>query len=414
VVYFHLEQKELAALSRLFVSHVWEIGIFLCYVSVAILILVSQAFPQPVISNVQGSFEHGQTVTISGQGFGAKAQASPHRVSYHSDDPAEGFQQSGRFNDAYWTLTGDIMVSLQDEHTRLNEASSHRYYGRLEYSARGSWGSSGYSAGINTTLPETDALYISWWEYFDPDIDFSQMFTGNANIKWIYFSPGHNPAHAITINNDGARMQSGAASGVAGTTREEQDANLDSDFTIGFYGRPNSWSIHYPANRGAWYFVEIIEKINSAPGTHDGWMELRLNNKKVYRATQTDIFSDSNPVDASSYPNIRFGGNYGFNGNGVYYRYYGDFYIDSTFSRVMLGDAPSLAGCTKFELQVPSSWSNSAIAFTVNQGALTGGQTAYLYVVDSSNVSGASYPVTIVGDIQKRPEAPSDLQVIND
>ena len=73
-----------------------------------------------------------------------------------------------------------------------------------------------------------------------------------------------------------------------------------------------------------------------------------------------------------------------------------DVYVDTTWARVMLGDASSWSSCTHRETQIPSAWSPSVITVTANQGSFTDGEAAYLYVVDADgNVNATGYPVTI-------------------
>ena len=83
-------------------------------------------------------------------------------------------------------------------------------------------------------------------------------------------------------------------------------------------------------------------------------------------------------------------------------------YIDNTPQRVEVGNASTWTACTHREIQIPSAWSSNSITFSVNQGAFTSGQQAYLYVVDSTGAVNASgYPITIGGSIQ--PALPGDF-----
>ena len=111
--------------------------------------------------------------------------------------------------------------------------------------------------------------------------------------------------------------------------------------------------------------------------------------------------------------NIRFGGNYGFDDSGVVqYRYYGDFYIDNSFSRVLLGNDPDFNSCTHLELQTPTVWNNGRITFTTNQGSFQNGDMAYLFVVDENGEASAGYSITIGGESDATtPASPSGLSV---
>ncbi|GAH76879.1 unnamed protein product, partial [marine sediment metagenome] len=75
--------------------------------------------------------------------------------------------------------------------------------------------------------------------------------------------------------------------------------------------------------------------------------------------------------------------------------YWDEIYIDTTQSRVEIGNAATWSGCSHREVQIPSSWSSSSVSIDVNTGSFSNG-TAYLYVVDSSGaVNSSGYQITI-------------------
>jgi len=84
------------------------------------------------------------------------------------------------------------------------------------------------------------------------------------------------------------------------------------------------------------------------------------------------------------------------------FRFFDELYVDTTWSRVMLGNSKTLASCSILEPQIPSAWSTSEITVTINLGGLSGSK-AYLYVFDSNNApsnanafgSSKGYPVKI-------------------
>jgi len=76
-------------------------------------------------------------------------------------------------------------------------------------------------------------------------------------------------------------------------------------------------------------------------------------------------------------------------------RYFDDIYVDTTLSRVMLGNNQSYSEATIVEPQIPSAWSNNSINVTVNLGKLNG-STAYLFVFDADNNHNEfGYPITL-------------------
>jgi hypothetical protein len=67
-----------------------------------------------------------------------------------------------------------------------------------------------------------------------------------------------------------------------------------------------------------------------------------------------------------------------------------DVFIDYTWARVELGDAPTWQACTVREIQPPQQWADGQITVQLNQGAFRKGQTVYAYVVDAT---GAVNPI---------------------
>ena len=334
------------------------------------------------IQSETSAWTHGVTVIVSGAGFGDKPTAAPFRASYHHPDPAQRFQESGVFEGG-WGVAGADVVTLAEglPGARVAGRESHRYSVRMEYSAAGNWGGSGYSAGVQTDLPPSRTLYQAWWDRFEPGFDASHMVTGAANFKWLYNSPGQTLHQAFQTCADGTDLQIGFAGGVGGATAAEQDANVDLPFGGGFYARPLSFRCNYAPPVGSWYFVEIFTYLNSAAGVFDGYNEMRVDNQRIYRADHVDFLGSA---DAGPYFQFfRFGGNYGFDASGeVFYRQYGDLYIDDSFARVLLGDAASYAECSHLEVQVPTAWSDSEVRFVLNQGSFQPGDGVFVYLFD--------------------------------
>jgi hypothetical protein len=94
------------------------------------------------------------------------------------------------------------------------------------------------------------------------------------------------------------------------------------------------------------------------------------------------------------------------------YRYFDDMYVDTTFSRVMLGNRDSYSAWTILEPQIPSAWSDSSITVTVNQGALPSGEKAYLYAFDANNnANPTGYSVEFATGAAESPSPPRTLRL---
>jgi hypothetical protein len=351
---------------------------------ILLLMMLPFAMASPVIDS---AVVEGDTVILSGSGFGEKQSAAPFRSSWNSPVAGMNFQKTGVL-DSSWFVTGQTMVSVVDNMSRV----PGRKYIRLEYSSRGNWGGTGYSAGLNTNLPMTKIDYWSWWDHIPLDFNASHMNTGSANFKYMYASPGLHPHKSLQVCEDGKRIMAAAGGGLAGDTEAEQNANLDLPFGGYFYARPMSWRATYELPKGRWFFVEWMMKMNTASGIKDGWTELRIDNQRIYKATNADIYDGVD--DAVDFRNLRFGGNYAFDASGEeFHRFYGDIYIDGTFQRIAVCEKEEFDECRHVEIQVPGSWSDTQIGFQPDLGTLSNTTDLFIYVLDKDNQ--ASNPIRL-------------------
>ena len=372
------------------------------------LFLAGKTLAAPSISNVSGTIGDGQSVSIGGSGFGTKSQAAPFRSSYDNPNSVMNFQESGIFGGG-WGVSGPSVIKLQNDFKRL----TNRYYVRMEYSANGNWGTEGYGAGVQTNLPMTKVDYWAWWDYLEPDFDASHMLTGSANFKYIYAAPGRSFHDALQVSGGGTEID--GSGNILGDTTAEQKAYLDCPHFSCYFYSILMWRARYSLPKGEWYFVEVMYKLNSQYGVYDGWIELKVNNQRIYRADKVDFY-DSELENGLDFEYLRLGGNYGFDSSGeVMYRYYGDIYIDGTLARIYIGDSQDYSACKHLELQVPKTWTNNSISFTFNQGSFNSGDTAYLFVVDKDGNASGGKQITIGGGSSGgdiiAPSVPSGLTV---
>ena len=61
-----------------------------------------------------------------------------------------------------------------------------------------------------------------------------------------------------------------------------------------------------------------------------------------------------------------------------------DVYLDRTWARVELGDAASFEDCTRREVQLVTSWTDTAIEIVLSQGAFERLSGLFLHVIDET------------------------------
>ena len=147
------------------------------------------------------------------------------------------------------------------------------------------------------------------------------------------------------------------------------------------------WSDAVNPMSGVW--TKIEQEIRYSRQS-DGYIKLWENGvHKLNYAGPTDRYSGNSRTEG-------IGGYARSQGSTENWRYFADVYLDYTRARVVLANNATLSQANIIEPQIPTSWGGSSIDFTVNLGRLPSGQTAYLFVVNSTgkpNVSG--FPVAI-------------------
>ncbi len=91
------------------------------------------------------------------------------------------------------------------------------------------------------------------------------------------------------------------------------------------------------------------------------------------------------------------------------YHHFDDVYIDSTLSRIILGDNSKYSQCTITEPQIPKNvWNDTTVEIEVNLGKFSASENpiknAFLFIFDADNncncgeipAQNAGYPITLI------------------
>jgi hypothetical protein len=79
---------------------------------------------------------------------------------------------------------------------------------------------------------------------------------------------------------------------------------------------------------------------------------------------------------------------------------------------VILANNANLSQATITETQLPTAWSGNSVSVSVNLGKFSNGQTAYVFVFDSSGAANSTgFPVSVGGTAvpAKEPKPPTDV-----
>jgi hypothetical protein len=354
------------------------------------------ALATPLPQSVNGTLNHGASITITGSGFGAKASAAP--VAW---DNASGAaitniwtgvwpDQLPGYNTTYYAPMRNI--GLPHSHVTRYIAGAH---------ASNTGADTGYDVLMwkSIALPALPYyIYASWYQRADDQWHFG----GDNNYKNFDYSAGdepyaltqswytcYGPPHPNSNTDNGLQWTQ-----QTGTPLGDPDQN----------GHNAWWGKAVNPMAGQWSKVEIAIKVSSQT---DGYINIWENGQQVMNYVGiTDNYGGTRR-------SIAIGGYARMQGYTSNWRYFDDVYLDTTLSRVVLADKPVLSQASIVELQIPSAWSDGSITAQVNLGKFTQGQTAYLFVVDASgNVSATGLAVTAGGTgTTVAPNPPSGFSV---
>lgn len=311
------------------------------------------------------AFSHGDSVTITGSGFGS------HTLDLAFAGGADGhIETTSLGNDASfgnWYLpTGAPFITKQivnDNQTR----------GKVWFTS--DVGSSVYDATIGydygADIPEQTRIYISWWTKKD-----SLNNVGQWKLLRL------NSTNSITDGHPQMRFFAWPAA--------DDQHSTQSDATTGttYFGVGNM-----PTGDDSWYRVEV-EILTSTQGVKNGNVGQRLHHAGVIANKTWSYSGDASPkwptirtYDSSARFRWILFQNYLGNGINDGDIWHDDHYIQvGTFKRVELCDSATYASATVREIQKPTAWSDGSVTVTLNKGGLSTG-TYFLHVVGENNTS---------------------------
>jgi hypothetical protein len=345
---------------------------------------VSAAGSVPVVISATGALAHKGAVTITGSGFGTKAQAAP--LVW---DDASGTNVLAKWS-GYWpdgapTPSSNLQYMPAPV---LGVNPPHNRVGRYLTGAHES--SSNFHTGQDVAVwkdfnkVEGGYLYLSYYSFVNPGWVFTGgMSPQDGNFKTFGYSV-QGSIYELPNNWYEAQWDSqGRGLWSQTATNYETIVNDDSSQLNGgvFWGQMIN-----PIG-GAWVKREILIKISSTNGAI-----IIVENNGTPSVTYTGITDPYPGTARSAGP-----GGFARACNSVLNRrYFADLYMDTTAQRVILANNPVYSAATITEVQIPTSWSDTSIGVTVNLGTFSSGQTAYLFVFDATGTpTAAGFAVTV-------------------
>lgn len=290
--------------------------------------------PPPVTPPSGDTITHGQAMTITGSGFGAKAPP----LVYDDFEAGTG------------SLEGKAaVVGAWDSGDYCKGVSYATYEGRRV--ARHDFTNGRYNASLcKDPKPATATFYLDFWIKAVP--------LGGASRNWkswrTYDAGGNNENGDLVYWCRGGGITIG-------------------DFRwLPEVAPPTEW-VHIEAistpTGTAHYRNGKPDLVSSGAGKTIG--EIRIGHYWAHDAVD----------DCPSNPGANV--------------YTDDVYVDTSVARVVLANASTFTASTKRAIQRPTGWANEAVTIIPNTRGFAPGETAYLIVIDAGNVEREVRKVTV-------------------
>lgn len=330
------------------------------------------------VTHSSGALADGETITITGSSFGTGPTV------YKWDDFENGTNGTSLTNGGWRcpdSNVDDPIYSSTESHQRVTG----------EQVASVPDGTNDFVYDHPSTLPT--AFVCFYWKrtYTDPETCCNDIAPLAYNVKYFEVNHDHTSDYypAVRLNEGGYPLNN--------------ELQIWGDNGTDCTGSGTLW--HDPIAQSTWTRIDCWIQESSCPGgtfdgTADGFVRIWYTNGSVKHTRITDGDGGRDNITT----NINGGTDhwedvvFGFfcrNGSTCASMWYDDVYIASSPARVEIGDSGTLSSCTHLEVQPATSWSDTSITLTVNQGSFTNGSAVYIYVIDSDGNSSVSSALTI-------------------
>ncbi len=344
---------------------------------ITFLFLPSFVLAAPSAPTVSGAVAHGQSISLSGTGFGTKSPVAP--LLWDSVDG----KYSGITNGGIVPLGGTNPWAEASLEVPVHfKTTNPRGKWTAHYTNTGTSNGEGKAGLGGNNYPGTTLLYASWWMWLDKTActpSYSNKYTRftddggwGSNVQTFIWAPSQTILFGVDVGDVGGEW-------------------ID---TCGKTG---------------WQRMESVIDNNTTP------------HPKVYLSVDNTAWgTQPQPISSSLSKNITGIGCIGFDGSNTPTAQqptidWGEVYVDNTRARVEICNNSVKANATHCEPQIPhTTWNSTAIQVTVNQGSFADSSSAYIIVSDSAGAWGTGTLITFGssgGGDTTAPSCPSGLSI---
>ncbi len=353
---------------------------------VLLLSLYSIVEAAPAVSTYSGTIINGNTIIISGAGFGANG---PYVVIF--DD----FERGTNGNQLSTNLATLGAWSGGDEWTHTLYQNTWKVSGNLAAQFDATYSGSGQPELWVVAPVYFDSFFIAWWQMVPSGDNYSGQGAGGINWKqmWILTDNCCGEADQVLTDTDGG-----------GNSLTSNSSPFRNNLTLHYTDSPRvPGEVDFPGwVRGTWMRWAIWER-----GRTDSTGHITVRTTSTLHNTQTNLNRDTQTIN-SGMTGLRH--RLAMNGytrprtKAPCRQLFDDVYFavgEHAQARVELGNANTYAGSSNLTMCTTGlgvqGWSDTSITCTVRQGGFANGSKAWIYVTDENGKCSKGYPVTIGG-----------------
>jgi len=339
------------------------------------LLIAIQIQAAPSITGVSGTLSNGETITISGTGFG---NTGPSILMFDDFElGSNGGNVSDQVRNAQVGTWRDVSGFIDPYYPTYSNIQAHS--GSL--ALRQNWGSGGDNqegqrwASPTSTSGFSD-IYFSFWTYLPTGQNVPSGGLGaNWKVWWLSTDDQFQNDYVSEIVTDPPSETSICY--VDGSTSRACWGYGSLSFTKGRWLRWEGYLHGATDSTGAVYL----------------WHTDSVQARNLVGSATSDNTLD-NGTTGWQYIHFPGFGRYDTNSN----TYYDDIYVatgNGARARVEIGNNATYTSCTNLAVITPTSWGDTSVGATLRTGSFAADATAYLFVVDSTGAVSSGYEITL-------------------
>jgi hypothetical protein len=374
-------------------------NIFKFLITVLISLIPAIVLAAPNISDVNGTVEDGETITIYGSDFGS---TGPNVILF--DNFERGTDGDSITLDA---TVGSWSEVIQGDPQYIDDGS-----GNIAWKAIGAVeGVKETAHKLRKTFSESDSVFLSYRTmipsgYYFPAGNEPNSLDVHKGSCWKAAWFLHNSDSWGDSSLDVCCFTYIGSFRISGNSFPGDSSTNNGWFTIDNWYDPNAtW------NRYSSIFQYTGDRLNDPVWLWHQGVSKTKGQSMADSGLSSGYYSDTDEgIAVVNVPGWHTGSDYGETRV-----LYDDIYLavgDNAVARVELGNSSKYQDCTQLAIITPTSWTETKIEAIVRKGTFSDNDDVYLFVVDSKNNVSKGYPhVFGEGDLSKM-KPPSNLKII--